>query len=84
MDAHQLQRDLGRLEGKVEALTERIAAREVLQDVRHAENTGKMDTLIRYQERQRGSVRVILLVATTIASAVGGLFTWALSLFRHG
>lgn len=71
----QLQRDLGRVEGKVEAQGERLDNVETKID-----SLGdKLDSILRFQEQQRGGMRV-LLGASTAMGAIAGL---AVSWFKH-
>lgn len=83
----QLQRDLGRLEGTVEAQGQRIGAldakidatREALEakiDANHTATNQKLDKIIGYQERQRGAGRLGLLLAGSLGTAAGLITSW--------
>jgi len=67
-DVLQVQRDLGRLEGTVEAQGARIDELSVKMDA-HAQTTAeKLDRIIATQEQQRGAKRL----ATWLAGLSGG------------
>jgi len=64
-----LQRDLGRVEGKVDAM-----------GAQHVAMSAKLDTIVAYIEREKGAKRTwgtITAVGGTVAGALGGaLLSW--------
>lgn len=65
----ETERDIGRLEGKVEALEERVA-----------EMNGKLDALSAYMAETKGGWKTLLVLAG-MASAMGSAITWAISVW---
>jgi hypothetical protein len=80
----ETQRDLGRLEGRVEAQGESITALTSRVDANHdavlstvAANhravTDKLNELLAYQERQKGGAKVFFAMSSAAASGFGAL-----------
>lgn len=81
MDDHALQRDLGRLEGKVEAQGDQLTELTKKFDFYHSQNSDKIDKLLSYQERQKGAARMLLLVCSSLSTTFGALTAWIVHKF---
>lgn len=73
---HELQRDLGRLEGTVEAQAERLDAIDKKLELSTAKLNAKLDKIIQFQERQKGAGRFGLILASGLGTVAGFLVTW--------
>jgi len=66
-----IQRDLGRLEGTVEAQGERLDALDVKLDAHNKTTTEKLDRILAFQEQQKGAGRIALLLSTALGAVAG-------------
>lgn len=66
-----IQRDLGRLEGTVDAQGEFLKALNEKVDENHTATNGKLDRIIAFQEQQKGAGRLGVLLGTAFGAIAG-------------
>jgi hypothetical protein len=72
-DVLQVQRDLGRLEGTVEAQGERLDELGAKFDAHNRATSEKLDRILAYQERQKGGARALVFAGSIAGSLFGAL-----------
>ncbi len=77
-----IQRALGRIEGRMEAADRE---RDEIKDMQ-MDQTDKLDTIVRYIERQKGERRAMYTVGSVLAASCGTLMGFIVSWWtsRHG
>lgn len=78
-DDNQLHRDLGRLEGLMESHGEALEKITQKFDEYHEQNTVKLDGVIKFQERQKGAIGLVIILGS-VFGAIAGLLV---AFFRH-
>lgn len=76
-----LERDIGALQARVEALEKRLDERLSLQDRAMASIDSKLTRLVSEAEQARGGLRVLFIVAS-VAGSLGAGIAWLVS-FMH-
>lgn len=71
-----IQRDLGRLEGTVDAQGERLDQLDAKLDAHNKTTTEKLDRILAFQEQQKGAGRLGLVLATALGTLGGIVVGW--------
>lgn len=67
----EVQRDIGRIEGTLAAHGVRLDSLETKIDAHNQVHTEKLDRILAYQERQKGGMRVVVMVGSAVAALFG-------------
>lgn len=71
-----IQRDLGRLEGTVEAQGEKLDELAAKVEANNTASNLKLDQIIAYQEQQKGATRLGMAAATVFGALAGFAVSW--------
>lgn len=78
MNNEQLHRDLGRVEGKLGALTNQVSGVERKLD----DTSKKLDEALAYISEQKGASRRTVFISSGASAVVAAIIGWAIAWFR--